>query len=104
MEQMVKYENGVMTVATAVCQQIALFKQKALEVELMEKELKQRIKECMEEHGVTEFENDFLKVSYRKASTRTTVDSKKLKEELPDIYEAYTKTSNVASSIVMEVK
>ena len=49
-------------------------------------------------------ENDFLKVSYRKASTRTTVDSKKLKEELPDIYEAYTKTSNVASSIVMEVK
>lgn len=104
MEQMVRYENGTMTVESTICQQIALFKKKALEIELLEKELKQKIKNCMEEHGVTEFENDFLKVSYRKASTRTTVDSKKLKEELPDIYEAYTKTSAVASSIVMEVK
>jgi len=104
MEQMVKYENGVMTIESAICQQIALFKQKALEIELLEKELKQKIKNCMEEHGVTEFENDYFKVSYRKASTRTTIDSKKLKEELPDIYEAYAKTSNVASSISLEVK
>lgn len=104
MEQMVKYENGVMTIEAAICQQIALFKQKALEIELKEKELKQKIKECMEAHGVTEFENDYFKVSYRKASTRTMIDTKKLKEELPDIYEAYTKTSQVGSSITMEVK
>ena len=75
MEQMVKYENGVMTVEEKLCQQIALFKQKALEIELKEKELKEKIKECMEAHGVTAFENDYFKVTYRKASTRTTVDT-----------------------------
>jgi predicted phage-related endonuclease len=64
----------------------------------------------MEENGITECYKingeieGSLKVSYRKASTRTTLDSKKLKEELPDIYDEYSKISNVSSSISISVE
>ena len=40
------------------------------------------------------------KTKYRSATTRTSLDSKKLKKKsYPDIYEEYSKTSEVASSI-----
>lgn len=42
---------------------------------------------------------DGLKFTYVSPSTRTSVDSKKLKEEYPEIYTKVTKTSNVKSSI-----
>lgn len=42
---------------------------------------------------------DGLKFTYASAYTKTTVDSKKLKEEYPEIYAKVTKTSNVKSSI-----
>lgn len=102
--EMVVYENGAIAVAQEVCKHIAEFEKKALEIEMTKKEIKEQLKKVMEEHGITTFENEYIKVSYKKASTRTTVDSKKLKEELPKIYQEYTKTSNVSSSISLEVK
>lgn len=104
MNELVKYENGSIQVALEACKKIADFKKRALEVEMAEKELKAQLKNAMEEHGISTFENDYIKVAYRKPSTRTSIDSKKLKEECPDVYAAYSKTSNVASSITLEVK
>lgn len=51
---------------------------------------------CLETSSVA---IDGLKFTYVKPSTRTTVDSKKLKEEHPEIYAKVVKTSNVKSSI-----
>lgn len=102
--ELVKYENGAIQVALEVCKKIADFEKKALEIELQKKNLKETLKNVMETHNLSTFENEYIKVSYKKASERKTVDSKKLKEECPEIYEAYTKTSNVSSSISLEVK
>jgi len=104
MGELVKYENGELSVAEGICAEIAEFEKQALKIELVKKNLKEKLKECMENYGVEKFENSYIKVSYRKPSQRVTIDSKKLKEELPDIYNEYTKTSNVASSITLEVK
>lgn len=102
--EMVVYENGAITVAQEICKRIAEFERKALEIDMAKKEIKEQLKKVMEEHGISTFENEYIKVSYKKPSVRTTVDSKKLKEELPEIYNEYTKTSNVSSSISLEVK
>ena len=63
------------------------------------------MKNAMEKYEITEpYEDDYIKVTYRKATKRTTVDSKRLKDELPDVYEEYSKTSDVASSVSVEIK
>lgn len=103
--ELVKVENGAITVSEEIVNKIVVFNKKKLEMDLIEKELKEKIKEAMEENNIFETINiGELKISYRKSSIRTTVDSKKFKEELPDIYEEYSKKSNVSSSISLSVE
>lgn len=104
MNELVKVENGEILVAQDFTKAYAEFQKKALEMDLKIKEVKEKIKTAMEENNKSFYEDDFIKISYRKATTRTSIDSKKLKEELPDIYEEYSKISNVASSVSVEVK
>ncbi|MEG0872958.1 MAG: hypothetical protein RSD14_04920 [Clostridia bacterium] len=104
MDELVLYENGAILVAQDVCKKIADFEREAIKIETTKKELKERLKQIMEEHNLSTFENEYLKVSYKKPSIRKTVDSKKLKEECPEVYDAYCKESNVSSSISLEVK
>lgn len=42
------------------------------------------------------------KLTYVSPSTRTSIDSKKLKEEEPDIAKKFTKTANVSASVRIE--
>jgi len=102
--ELVTVENGQITVAEDVVNQIVTFQKEKLKIDLVEKELKEKLKEAMENNNVTKLEFGELKVSYRNGSTRTTVDSKLLQTELPDIYEEYSKTSNVSSSISISVE
>jgi len=102
--ELVKVENGEIVVAQEIVNQIVNFKKEMLKMELLEKQLKEEIKEATEKNNVTSLEFGELKIKYRSASTRTSIDSKRLKEELPDIYEEYSKTSEVASSISISVE
>lgn len=66
--------------------------------------LKVDLLEAMETHGVKKWDNDVMTISYVGATTKNSVDSKKLKEEQPDIFIKYIKTSNVKSSIRIKLK
>lgn len=103
---LVKVVNNEIVVAEELVREIVEFKKKALEIELKEKELKESLLEAMEKYGIVKWTspNEELEVTYRKPSTRTTLDSKRLKEELSDIYEEYSKVSEVASSVTITVK
>lgn len=68
----------------------------------LEEEMKSKLKDAMETYGVKKFENDVISVTYVEATTRTTVDSAKLKKD--GLYEQYSKTSAVGSSIRIKVK
>lgn len=104
--ELVKVENGEIVVAQEIINEIVDFEKKALEMKLKQDELKKNIKEAMEKNNITKWESPDgrLKVTYRSATTRTSLDSKRLKEELPDIYEEYSKTTEVASSISISVE
>lgn len=99
MNELVKVENGKIEVAKEVVKQIVDFQKLKLEMDLKEKELKNSLKEAMEACGITKWTTDGLCATITSASTRTTLDNKRLKEELPDVYEEYSKTSNVSSSL-----
>lgn len=103
MNELVKYENGQIIVEQEIVKQIREFERIKAEMDLKEKHLKQSLKEAFEKYGITSWSTDGLSAKYKSATTRTSVDSKRLKEELPDIYEEYSKTSNVASSISLTI-
>lgn len=74
------------------------------EAEANAQKLRDALMQAMEENSVTTFENDAIKLTYVAPSTRTSIDSTKLKKELPDIAEKYTKTSQVKASLRITLK
>ena len=53
----------------------------------------------MEKEGIKTVDRGNLKITYVAPSSRTSVDSKKLEKEEPEIYKKYAKTTTVAGSI-----
>ena len=101
MNELVKIENNEIIVKKGTIEQLKNFYELKAKMDIMEKELKQGLKEVMEEKGVKKFIVNGLCASIKDSTTRTTIDSKRLKEECPDIYKEYSKTTNVASSITL---
>ncbi len=102
--EIVKIENGQIEIAKEFTKQYKEFLKLQLEMDLKMKEVKEKVKQAMEEFNITSFDNDDLTITYRKGTTRKSVDTKRLKEELNDIYQEYLKESPVASSVIVEVK
>lgn len=82
-----------------------LFINSLVQIKNMEKSIdaiKQMILEEMEQRGVYNIDLGKVLISYKPSYEKTSVDSKKLKED--GIYEKYSKKSKVKSSIVIKVK
>lgn len=69
-----------------------------------EKDLKEKLKLAMEKCNIKKFTSDILNITYVAATTATSVDSKKLKEKHPSIYDECSKTSNKSAYVKVEVK
>lgn len=74
------------------------------QAEAQAQELRAGIMAAMEKTGVKTFENDRIKLTYVEPTTRTSIDSAKLKKEMPQIAEKYTKTSNIKASLRITLK
>ena len=101
MNEIVKIENNEIIVDVDTIEKIKEFQKAKAKVDMMEKELKAGLKEAMEQKGIKKFIINGLCASIKEATNRTVIDSKRLKEECPDIYEEYSKTTSVASSITL---
>ena len=69
------------------------------EIDRQMSEITDTVKDLMRNKGIKTFENDLVKITYVAPTTRESIDSKKLKAELPDIAAKYTKTSEVKDSV-----
>lgn len=74
-------------------------KQRIKEAEKEKEELQNAFLQKMEETGTKSIVTDFCKITYVASSTRNGIDSKRLKEEMPDIYEEYKTTTVIKPSI-----
>lgn len=75
---------------------------KEYELNLMKEKVdkvKKNLYGTMEKEGIKTVDRGKLKITYVAPSTRTSVDSKKLQKEEPEIYKKYVKTTTVAGSI-----
>jgi|GEM_PF-2192827 len=102
--ELVTINNNEITINQNFINEYKEFKKLQLRMELAEKELKEILKEKMQELGKTSIIKDGISVIYKKATTRTSIDTTRLKNELPEIYESYSKTSDVSASISISVE
>lgn len=69
----------------------------------LKKEVDNVLKKALEEqylaNGQTSLKGDKVRFTYVSSTVRESLDTKKLKEEMPDIYEKYKKVSEVKDSI-----
>jgi len=90
--------------AMMVMQTIVNLNQQKKILEDRDKAVRAELQKAMDEFGIKQFENDLLKVTYVEPTTRTTIDSARLKKELPAVAEKYSKVSQVKGSVRIEVK
>ena len=90
--------------AAAVIKGIADTVKQKRALEEQETALREQLEKAMNECGVKKFENELLSITYVAATTRTSIDSKALKKDLPEIAEKYSKVSNVKASIKITIK
>jgi len=79
------------------------FKKLQLEMDLMEKDFKVQLKGAMEETGKDKLILDGFSAKIKAGYTTKRFDSTRFKKECPDIYDAYSKTSEVKPSLVLTV-
>lgn len=66
--------------------------------------LRDQLKEAMEKYNIKKFESDQLTVTYIEPTTRTSVDSTKLKKKYPAIADECSKVSAVSASVRISLK
>jgi predicted phage-related endonuclease len=99
MNELVKVENGNIIIVPEELQRLKQYQEIKLKAEMLEKEIKQQLLIAMENNGIKKWSNDVFNAIYVAETQRTSIDTKRLKEELPDIAEEYSKTLNVKSSV-----
>ena len=103
MNELVKIENNEIVIKKELVEKIINFERYKKEIEYQEQLLKDGLLELMPKLGKSTLVQDGLSITYRKPSTRKTFDSKRLKEERPDVYDNFTRTSETKSSITIKV-
>jgi len=69
-----------------------------------QEQLKLDLLDAMETHGIKKWDNDIMTITYVAATTSSRIDSAKLKKEKPELFETYSKTSDIKSSIRIKLK
>lgn len=96
--------TNIAEVEQKISKAIAVFNDQLKSLQERDQDMREQIKTAMRENDVKVFENDLIKISYKAPSQRVTIDTKKLKAELPELWEQYSQTTDVKDSISIKVK
>lgn len=99
-QQMTVFRSSVL----AITQTIANIANEKKRLEDEDKKMREELERAMSTYGVDSFENEFVKITHVAPTTKISVDSKKLKAELPNVYKEYSKVSNVSGYVKISVK
>lgn len=83
---------------------ILFFKKAIKDYEEKKEEMIVNIKKAMLENGVLKWETDNMSITYVAPVKKITLDSKWLKEEMPEIYNQYSKETTTSDSLRIKIK
>ena len=105
--QIADYENNLQEIQATeaqINQLVASHQERLTELKKKDEDMREAIKEAMKSEEIKKYESDILTLTYIAPSERTIIDSKRLKEENPDLWSEYSKTSQVKDSIRITIK
>ncbi len=106
-KQVAEYQEnlgGLVAIETKITQAIAEFQEELAVKKQRDENLRDELKVAMKANGIKKFGNDFLDITYVAETERVTIDTKKLKDEKPELWNEYSKTSSVKDSVRIKVK
>lgn len=103
-DELITVSNGVPLLDAQTAVKIANFERKIKEIKAAEDALKAAVLEEMESKGILTIKTDDMTISYVAPTDRETFDSKKLREEQPDVYDKYVNITQVKSSVRIKLK
>ena len=84
-------------------EELMMVKQRLDELGEREKELKKQVLTAMQNAGEDSWCNDLIQFSRKAAYERESIDSKALKEKMPDVYESFRKVTKVSESLTYKL-
>lgn len=96
--------NTLPEVYNEAVQALAEFERQVKAIKTQEDEIKRKLLDAFKQHDVKKFESEQLVITYIAPTTRTSVDTSKLKAEYPDVYEACIKQTNVNETIKITLR
>lgn len=103
MANLITVENGVALLDPATANRVEYFERTLKEFKAAEEDLKKRILAEMEEKNILSLKTRSMTISYVAATDKETFDSKKLREEMPEVFDEYVKMSPVKASVRIRV-
>jgi hypothetical protein len=100
--ELVKIENGQIVIAQEVEDRLKAFQIEKARMDMLEKQIKEAMLKAMEDNGIKSYESDNVRITYKAPTTRSSVDTKALKEQ--GLYDSFVKTSPVKASVVVTWK
>lgn len=104
MNDIIERTGSDVTFSKEVCERIISLEKQAKEIKKQQDSMKKEILDAMQKYGVLKLDNEFLKIAFVPEHDAERFDSKKFKEENPDVYDLYAKISKVKPSIRITVK
>lgn len=83
---------------------IVSLKRQADEAKAKYERLANGLKNIMQQEGIKKFDGNLITVTQTPKSTRVSIDTKRLKEEMPDVYEQFSKITRVDAGIRITIK
>jgi predicted phage-related endonuclease len=104
MENLILINNGSAILEPETAAAIAEFERQAKAIKEKEDALKEAILHEMQNKCIFKVETPELSITYVAATDRESLDSKRLKQELPDVYDSFVKISKVKPSVRLRLK
>lgn len=104
MNELVKLENGEYGLVKDAVDTITTIENEIKKLKEMQDNYKEQLLKVMEENDILKIEIPELTITRKAPTTRETLDSKALKEDMPEIYDEYVKISDVKGAITIKLK
>ena len=104
MNELITIENGLPVLNEAVAEELLDIGMMLKSLKEREESLKTQIMNAMEAHNIIKVETPEVLLTYVPQTDRETLDSKALKSECPDVYDAYCKLTKVRPSLRVKVR
>lgn len=107
--ELVKVKNNEIKINEELFEEIRAFEKEKILMDIKQKKLKEELKEAMLKNNIENWEyvsnnGGVIKATLKKPHYRETIDTKALKQDLPDIAEKYTTSTEVSASILLKIQ